>query len=81
MYLIPGVKVRLDAIQGYAIHDTEYVYYFSFNGLPKENWLVCVYDRGKPLEPSDFTELTVYKNLEITQIPDELAGILIDSDK
>ena len=76
LYTIPGSQVQLGTLLGYSIYDSDYVYFYSLNGLSGEEWLVEIRDSGKQPNPAEWDELVVSRNLEITEIPGEMSGLL-----
>ena len=78
---VPGNAVRLDKIQGYSVHDSEYWYFYSLAGFSEEEWLVGFLDNGKTPDSADYETVQIYKNLETAEIPAELSGILTKTDQ
>ena len=61
---ISAEKIRLDELKGYYFSDRFYNYLYSFNGLPGEEWLIRIPDKGKAPTAADFDCCEVFRSLE-----------------
>ncbi len=61
---VSAEKIRLGELKGYYINDRYYYYLYSFNGLPGEEWLIKIPDKGKVPVAADYDCLEVFRSLE-----------------